>query len=59
MTQAGGTRFGAANYEAEIFFNKKCLGFHHGRSKPFFIEVTDLLLENNRILAVVDNTMKA
>jgi beta-glucuronidase len=51
-------KFGAANYEAKIFLNKKYIGFHKGGSTPFFAEVTGLLQEINRLLVVVDNTRK-
>lgn len=51
-------KFGAVNYEAKVFLNKKYLGYHKGGSTPFYIEVTDELEEDNRILLVVDNTRK-
>jgi beta-glucuronidase len=52
-------KFGAINYEAKIFLNKKYLGYHRGGSTPFFVEVTGLLQEENRILVVADNTRKS
>lgn len=51
-------KFGAVNYEAKVFLNKKYIGMHRGGSTPFYFEVTDLLEENNRILVVADNTRK-
>lgn len=48
-------KFGAVNYEARVFLNKKFIGYHKGGSTPFFIEVTDGLLEDNRIHIVVNN----
>lgn len=51
-------KFGAVNYDAKIFLNRKYLGFHKGGSTPFFIEVTDHLKEFNRILVVANNTRK-
>lgn len=52
-------KFGAINYEAKVFFNKKYIGYHHGGSTPFYVEVTDLLEATNRILVVADNTRKS
>jgi len=49
-------KFGAANYEAYIFINKKFLGYHEGGSTPFYIEVLDSLKDNNRLTVVVNNT---
>lgn len=51
-------KFGAVNYDAKIFLNRKYLGFHKGGSTPFFIEVTGDLKETNRILVVANNTRK-
>ncbi len=51
-------KFGAVNYEAKVFLNKKYIGMHRGGSTPFFIEVTGLLEESNRIIVVADNTRK-
>ncbi|MTI59743.1 MAG: glycoside hydrolase family 2 [Firmicutes bacterium] len=49
-------KIGAANYETYLFLNKKFLGKHRGGSTPFFVEITSLLEENNRIHILVDNT---
>lgn len=51
-------KFGAVNYEAKVFLNKKNIGMHRGGSTPFYFEVTGLLGEMNRILVVADNTRK-
>jgi beta-glucuronidase len=48
-------KFGAINYEARVFLNKEFIGYHKGGSTPFFIEVTDNLLEENRIHIVANN----
>jgi beta-glucuronidase len=52
-------KFGAVNYEAKVFLNRKYVGMHRGGSTPFYLEVTGLLEEMNRILVVADNTRKA
>ena len=52
-------KFGAVNYEAKVFLNKKFVEMHRGGSTPFYLEVTGLLEEMNRILVVADNTRKA
>lgn len=49
-------KFGAANYEAFIFINKKFIGCHQGGSTPFYVEVTGYLQEYNRITVAVNNT---
>ncbi len=51
-------KFGAVNYEAKVFLNKRFIGMHKGGSTPFYFEVTDNLQEWNRILVVADNTRK-
>ncbi len=51
-------RIGAANYVARVFLNGKFAGMHRGGSTPFFMDVTGLLEENNRILITVDNTRR-
>lgn len=47
-------RIGAANYLCYVFLNRQYLGMHRGGSTPFFVDVTDALAEDNRILLVVD-----
>jgi len=49
-------KFGAVNYDAKVFLNKEYLGCHKGGSTPFYMEVTGLLKEQNRILVVANNT---
>lgn len=51
-------KFGAVNYDAKVFVNKEYLGCHKGGSTPFYIEVTGVLKEQNRILVVANNTRK-
>ncbi|OGO80283.1 MAG: glycosyl hydrolase family 2 [Clostridiales bacterium GWC2_40_7] len=51
-------KFGAANYEAKVFLNKKYLGMHKGGSTPFYVEVNGILEESNRLIVVVNNTRK-
>jgi beta-glucuronidase len=51
-------KFGGINYEAKVFLNKQYVGMHKGGSTPFYIEVTGLLEETNRILVVANNTRK-
>ncbi|WP_163195222.1 glycoside hydrolase family 2 protein [Clostridium thermarum] len=48
-------KFGAVNYQCRIFLNKEFIAYHKGGSTPFYIEVTDRLLEENRIHVVVNN----
>jgi beta-glucuronidase len=51
-------KFGGVNYEAKVFLNKQYLGRHRGGSTPFYIEVTGLLTQSNRLLVVANNTRK-
>jgi len=51
-------KFGGAAYEAYVSLNKQYIGMHEGASTPFFVEVTDMLEDENRILVVVNNTRK-
>ncbi len=51
-------KFGAVNYEAKIFLNKIFIGMHKGGSTPFFIDVTDYLEKENRIIVVANNSRK-
>lgn len=51
-------RIGASNYETKVFLNKKLVGRHLGGFTPFFIDITDTLLENNRIVIMVNNSRK-
>lgn len=51
-------KFGAVNYEAKVFLNRKYLGMHRGGSTPFYIDITPELLPTNRLLVVVNNTRR-
>ena len=51
--------FGAANYQADVYFNGKKLGRHIGGFTPFNFEVTPLIKEkDNFVIVKVDNTRK-
>ncbi len=51
--------FGAANYEAHVYFNGKKLGIHKGGFTPFQFEVTDKIKAGENSLVVkADNTRK-
>jgi beta-glucuronidase len=52
-------KFGGVNERAVIFVNKTFAGMHEGGSTPFFIEVTDILQGENRILVAVNNARRA
>ena len=50
-------RFGAANYEADVYLNGKKLGKHIGGFTPFNFEITGKLKpEGNFVIIKVDNT---
>ena len=51
-------RIGAAAYACRVFLNGTYLGCHKGASTPFFLEITKLLREDNRILLCVDSTRR-
>ncbi len=52
-------RVGAAAYNCRVFINGHFAGAHKGASTPFFMEVTELLREeDNRILLCVDSTRR-
>jgi beta-glucuronidase len=52
--------FGAANYEADVYFNGKKLGNHIGGFTPFAYEITKLAKEENNSLVVrVNNNRRA
>lgn len=48
-------RIGAANYAARIFLNGQFLASHLGGSTPFFVELTETVQRQNRLLVQVDN----
>jgi beta-glucuronidase len=49
-------KIGAAYHNAMVFLNGTFLGFHEGGDTPFYLDVTEHLLEDNRILLSVNNT---
>ena len=51
-------RIGAAAYTCRVFLNGRFVGAHKGASTPFFLERTELLAEENRILLSVDSTRR-
>lgn len=51
-------KFGAVYYEAKIFINGIFVGCHKGGSTPFYMDITEALQEDNRIIVVADNTRK-
>jgi len=51
-------KFSGAAYESYVFVNKKFMGMHEGASTPFYVDVTDVLEDENRIVVVVNNTRK-
>lgn len=51
-------KFGGANYQTRVFLNQKYAGGHQGGSTPFFLDVTELLRDDNRLLVVVDSTRR-
>jgi beta-glucuronidase len=48
-------KIGAASYHAKIFLNKQFLGSHDGASTPFYVEITDTLTTDNRIMVSIEN----
>ena len=51
-------RIGAANYESRIWLNGRLLARHQGGFTPYFVELTGLLEEENRIIITVNNERK-
>lgn len=51
-------RIGAANYDCKIFLNGQFLGNHAGGSTPFFVEMTDQLVDDNLLIVTVNNERK-
>lgn len=49
-------KFGAVNYKASVFLNRRHVGTHYGGSTPFFADVTEFIREQNRIVIVADST---
>ncbi|WP_277935464.1 glycoside hydrolase family 2 protein [Parablautia muri] len=52
-------KIGAANYLCRVFLNGAYMGMHRGGSTPFFLDITEALKEENRIILVVDSTRRA
>jgi Beta-galactosidase/beta-glucuronidase len=48
-------KFGGVNYDAKVFINGQFMGMHRGGSTPFYVNATEALKEDNRILVVVNN----
>lgn len=51
-------KIGAINYSARLFLNKQYIGLHRGGSTPFYIEITEFLKEENRLIIVADSTRR-
>lgn len=51
-------KFGAVQYDAKVFLNREYLGCHKGGSTPFYLEISDHLQTENRLLVVANNTRK-
>lgn len=51
-------KIGAASYVCRVFLNGKYVGMHRGASTPFYLELTDYLEFNNRIILTCDNTRR-
>jgi len=49
-------KVGAAYHNAMVFLNGEYLGYHEGGDTPFYMDVTDHLLIENRIIICVNNT---
>lgn len=51
-------KIGAANYLCRIFINKKYAGMHRGGSTPFYLDITEYLERENRIIIQADSTRR-
>ncbi|MCQ2592433.1 MAG: hypothetical protein MJ188_06570 [Treponema sp.] len=51
-------KIGAINYTSRLFLNKNYLGVHRGGSTPFYIEITQFLQNENRLIIVADSTRR-
>lgn len=52
-------KIGAANYVCRVFLNKNYVGMHRGGSTPFYVEITEYLQKDNRIIITCDSTRRA
>ncbi len=50
--------FGAANYRADVYLNKKPIGYHEGGFTPFEFDVTNYIKENNSLIVKIENSRK-
>ena len=48
-------KVGSANYESKVFLNKQYLGRHIGGYTPYYVDVTDYLQVDNRIIIMANN----
>lgn len=51
-------KIGAANYLCRVFLNGEYMGMHRGGSTPCFLDITEALKTDNRIILVVDSTRR-
>lgn len=51
-------KIGAANYICRVFLNREYVGMHRGGSTPAYFDITDKLLDENRIIIAVDSTRR-
>ncbi len=51
-------KIGAVNYVCRVFLNKKYVGMHRGGSTPFYLNITEFLAHDNRILIQADSTRR-
>lgn len=51
-------KIGAVNYLCRVYVNKKYIGMHKGGSTPFYIDITDVLERENRIIIQADSTRR-
>ncbi|MBR0147164.1 MAG: glycoside hydrolase family 2 [Eubacterium sp.] len=51
-------KIGAANYLCRVFLNKQFVGMHLGGSTSCYLDITDYLRKENRIILQVDNTRR-
>jgi beta-glucuronidase len=49
-------KVGGAYHNSMVFLNQEFLGYHEGGDTPYYLEISDKLKEDNRILLVVNNS---